>query len=100
LKTCKEREVEVQLVENNLQKELAKDELQERGRMLSLINGQLRFYDLERLRWEKELETKERELLELRETHEEEMEINKKVYEDKFLKNQLKFISTEQNLNE
>ena len=48
LKGSKEREMELQLQESIYQKEATRDELDEKNRMLSLVNGQLRFYELER----------------------------------------------------
>lgn len=48
LKGSKEREMELQLQESLYQKEMTKDELDEKNKMLSLVNGQLRFYELER----------------------------------------------------
>lgn len=68
--------------------------------MLSLVNGQLRFYELERQRWEKALDEKEKEILEEREAHEQAMQTSKKVYESKLIKNQTKWMNVQQNLNE
>lgn len=71
-----------------------KDELDEKNRMLSLVNGQLKFIELERERWQKAVEEKEKEIVEEREAHEEAMRTSKKVYESKLVKNQMKWMNS------